>query len=159
MKKFLKWIFYVFVGLMVIGYFAGKNDDTKTSSSTSQASQSSSANASENAEESPPQKPIYQTTARKLFNDYEENEVAVDEQLKGKVVAVTGIVQSIDKDFTDSIIISLKTDNEFMPARLKMKDSQKAAAIALKKGKQVVIVCENMSRIIGAPSGRNCSFN
>jgi len=159
MKKLLKWIFYVFVGLMVIGYFAGKNDDTKTSSSTSQASQSSSANASENAEESPPQKPIYQTTARKLFNDYEENEVAVDEQLKGKVVAMTGIVQSIDKDFTDSIIISLKTDNEFMPARLKMKDSQKAAAIALKKGKQVVIVCENMSRIIGAPSGRNCSFN
>ncbi|MBD8157095.1 hypothetical protein IFU23_03100 [Pantoea agglomerans] len=159
MKKFLKWIFYVFVGLMVIGYFAGRNDDTKTSSSTSQASQSSSANASENAEESPTQKPIYQTTARKLFNDYEENEVAVDEQLKGKVVAMTGIVQSIDKDFTDSIIISLKTDNEFMPARLKMKDSQKAAAIALKKGKQVVIVCENMSRIIGAPSGRNCSFN
>jgi len=159
MKKFLKWIFYVFVGLMVIGYFAGKNDDTKTSSSTSQASQSSSANASENAEESPTQKPIYQTTARKLFNDYEENEVAVDEQLKGKVVAMTGIVQSIDKDFTDSIIISLKTDNEFMPARLKMKDSQKAAAIALKKGKQVVIMCENMSRIIGAPSGRNCSFN
>ncbi|MEN4561959.1 OB-fold protein [Pantoea agglomerans] len=159
MKKFLKWIFYVFVGLMVIGYFAGKNDDTKTSSSTSQASQSSSANASENAEESPTQKPIYQTTARKLFNDYEENEVAVDEQLKGKIVAMTGIVQSIDKDFTDSIIISLKTDNEFMPARLKMKDSQKAAAIALKKGKQVVIMCENMSRIIGAPSGRNCSFN
>lgn len=159
MKKFLKWIFYVFVGLMVIGYFAGKNDDTKTSSSTSQATQSSSLKASEDAEESPPQKTVYQTTARKLFNDYDENEVAVDEQLKGKIVAVTGIVQSIDKDFTDSIIISLKTDNQFMPARMDMKDSQKATAMSLKKGKQVVIVCEKMSRLMGAPSGRNCTFN
>lgn len=104
-------------------------------------------------------KTVYQTTARKLFNDYDENEVAVDERLKGKIVAVTGIVQSIDKDFTDSIIISLKTDNQFMPARMDMKDSQKAKAMSLKKGKQVVIVCEKMSRLMGAPSGRNCTFN
>jgi len=138
---------------MVIGYFAGKNEDKKTSSSSTQA------NVSTSAEASPSQKTVYQTTARKLFNDYDENEVAVDEQLKDKVVAVTGIVQSIDKDFTDSIIISLKTDNQFMPARMDMKDSQKATAMSLKKGKQVVIVCEKMSRIVGAPSGRNCTFN
>ncbi|PIF21779.1 OB-fold protein [Candidatus Pantoea floridensis] len=159
MKKVLKWILYIFVGLMVIGYFAGKNEDGNTSSSSTQSSQSASVAEATPVKASPPQKPVYQTTARKLFNDYEENEVAVDEQLKGKIVAMTGVVQSIDKDFTDSIIISLKTDNEFMPARLEMKDSQKAAAIALKKGKQVVIVCEKMSRIIGAPSGRNCTFN
>ncbi|MEB5708339.1 OB-fold protein [Pantoea anthophila] len=159
MKKILKWILYIFVGLMVIGYFAGKNEDGNTTSSSTESNQPQSVSQNPPAKTSPPQKPIYQTTARKLFNDYEENEVAVDEQLKGKLVAMTGIVQSIDKDFTDSIIISLKTDNEFMPARLEMKDSQKSAAIALKKGKQVVIVCEKMSRIIGAPSGRNCSFN
>jgi len=153
MKKFFKWIFYVFVVLMVIGYFAGKNDDKKTSSSSSQANESTSAKASSS------QKTVYQTTARKLYNDYDENEVAVDEQLKGKDVAVTGIVQSIDKDFTDSIIISLKTDNQFMPARMDMKDSQKTTAMSLKKGNQVVIVCEKMSRIVGAPSGRDCTFN
>ena len=159
MKKVLKWILYIFVGLMVIGYFAGKKEDGNTSTNSAQASQSTSVANASPAEAPPPQKPVYQTTARKLFNDYDENEVAVDEQLKGKLVAVTGIVQSIDKDFTDSIIINLKTDNQFMPARMDMKDSQKAAAIALKKGKQVVIVCEKMSRLIGAPSGRNCTFN
>ncbi|MCX0116691.1 OB-fold putative lipoprotein, partial [Escherichia coli] len=46
---------------------------------------------------------MYNTTARQLFKEYEENEVATDEQLKGKLIAVRGIVQSIDKDFTDSI--------------------------------------------------------
>lgn len=159
MKKLLKWIFYIFVGLMVIGYFADKNEDGNTSTSSTQVSQPKSAASTSSAVASQPQKTVYQTTARKLFNDYDENEVAVDEQLKGKLVAVTGIVQSIDKDFTDSIIISLKTDNQFMPARMDMKDSQKAAAIALKKGKQVVIVCAKMSRLIGAPSGRNCIFD
>lgn len=159
MKKFFKWVFYVFVGLIVIGYIAGKNDDTNGSSTSSQANQSTPVAEAAPTETSPPQKPVYQTTARKLFNDYDENEVAVDEQLKGKIVSVTGIVQSIDKDFTNSIIISLKTDNQFMPARMDMKDSQKTTAMSLKKGKQVVIVCERMSRIVGAPSGSNCVFN
>ncbi|WP_261467553.1 OB-fold putative lipoprotein [Serratia fonticola] len=57
-------------------------------------------------------------TANKLFNAYEENEVAMDEQMKEKLIAVTGIVQSIDKDFTGSVVIHLKTNNQFMPGKL-----------------------------------------
>ncbi|WP_147198376.1 hypothetical protein [Pantoea sp. CCBC3-3-1] len=157
MKKFFRWVFYVVVALILIGFFVGKDENASSSGSTSQATSSNSAAQAEAT--SAPQKPVYETTARKLFNAYEENEVATDEALKGKRVAVTGIVQSIDKDFTNSIIISLKTDNQFMAARMEMKDSQKAAAMSLKKGNQVVIVCEKMSRIIGAPSGRDCTFN
>lgn len=155
MKKFFRWIFYIVGALILIGFFFGKDKDAASGS----ASQATSTNSAEQSIIDPaPQKPVYQTTARKLFNAYDENEVAMDEELKGKLVAVTGIVQSIDKDFTDSIIISLKTDNQFMPARMNMKDSEKAAAMSLKKGKQVVIVCERMSRIIGTPSGHDCTF-
>lgn len=154
MKKFFKWVLYIFIGLIVIGYIAGKNEDTNDSSNATQTAQSAEA-----PQPVKPKKEVYQTTARKLFNAYDENEVATDEEIKGKLVAVTGIVQSIDKDFTDSIIISLKTDNEFMPARMEVKDSEKSTALTLKKGKQVVIVCERMSRIVGAPSGRSCVFN
>lgn len=159
MKKVLRWVFYIFIGLMVIGYFADKKEGGNTSSNSTQASHSESAANATAAEAVPSRKSLYQTTARKLFNEYDENEVAVDEKIKDKLVAVTGIVQSIDKDFTDSIIISLKTDNEFMPARMDMKDSEKATAMGLKKGKQVMIICERMSRIVGAPSGRKCVFN
>lgn len=157
MKKFFRWVFYIFIGLIVLGYIAGKDEKSNSSTSSSQSATTSSASQTEDTPA--PEKAVYQTTARKLFNAYEENEVATDEELKDKLVAVTGIVQSIDKDFTDSIIISLKTDNQFMSARMEMKDSEKAAAMSLKKGKQVVIVCERMSRIVGAPSGRNCKFN
>lgn len=67
------------------------------------------------------------------FKAYEENEVATDENMKGKLISVNGVVQSIDKDFTDSIIIGLQTDNQFMPARMEMENSEKATAVALKK--------------------------
>lgn len=147
MKKLFKWILYIFIALTVLGYIASKNDKTSSDSSSS-ASQAESA----------PQKEVFSTTARQLFKAYDENEVATDENMKGKLVAVKGIVQSIDKDFTDSIIISFQTDNQFMPARMEMDDSEKSAAIALKKGQQVTVICERMSRVIGAPSGRDCVF-
>lgn len=156
MKKFFKWVFYIFIALIVIGYLAGKDEKNSSSANSSQENPTAPVHHSEEAVAS--KKAVYQTTARKLFNAYEENEVATDEEIKGQLVSVTGIVQSIDKDFTDSIIISLKTDNQFMPARMDMKDSQKAAAMSLKKGKQVVIVCEKMSRLVGVPSGRGCVF-
>ncbi len=146
MKKLLKWILYIFIGLVIIGYFAGNNDKGSNSSYSS------------DTEAAAPQKEIYNTTARQLFKEYEENEVATDEQLKGKLIAVRGIVQSIDKDFTNSIIIKFRTENEFMPARMEMQDSEKSTAAALKKGEQVTVICEKMSRIVGSPSGRNCVF-
>lgn len=101
---------------------------------------------------------IYKTTATELFSDYEKNEVNTDEKIKGKVVEISGSVQSIDKDFTDSIIIKLKTSNEFMPARLRIDDSQKQNAMMLNKGDEVTLRCQKMSRIMGSPSGRDCKF-
>jgi len=147
MKKLLKWIFYIFIAFMVLGYIASKNDKSSPSSASNTE-----------AVEPAPQKEVFQTTARQLFKAYDENEVATDENMKGKLVAVKGIVQSIDKDFTDSIIISFQTDNQFMPARMEMQDSEKASAIALKKGQQVTVICDRMSRVVGAPSGRDCVF-
>lgn len=78
--------------------------------------------------------------------------------MKGKLISVNGVVQSIDKDFTDSIIIGLQTDNQFMPARMEMENSEKATAVALKKGQQVTVICKKMIRVMGAPSGRDCIF-
>lgn len=54
---------------------------------------------------------------------YDENEVAADEKIAGWKVEVTGVVQSIDKDFTGSIVVLLKSDNNFMPARFGMEET------------------------------------
>lgn len=155
MKKFFKWVLYIIVALVVIGYFADdKKDSTANTANTSNTSTSSESTPAVAA----PAKEVYKTTANALFKDYDDNEVAADEKMKGKTIEVSGTVQSIDKDFTDSIIVRLKTSNEFLPAMMGIQDSEKSTALALKKGQKVVITCERMTRVMGAPSGRDCVF-
>jgi hypothetical protein len=106
----------------------------------------------------PVPKEVVKISAGQLFAAYEDNEVATDERLKGKIVEVSGTVQAIDKDAFDNILINLKTSNQFMPAHMKMDDGEKAKAIALKKGAKVAIQCQKMIRMIGTPYGSDCQF-
>lgn len=106
-----------------------------------------------------PSKEIVSYTAVQLSKAYEENEVATDEALKGKLVNITGRVQSIDKDYSDSIIVKLRTLNEYMPASMDITDKQKALAASLRKGDKISITCEKMSRLVGEPYGRDCVIN
>lgn len=105
-----------------------------------------------------PKKPkeVYKTTARQLFKDYDRNEVATDEAMKGKAVAVLGIIQSIDKGFTGSISIKFKTDNQFLPARMSVSDKQKSFISTLKPGDKIEVLCDKMERLVGSPSGSDC---
>lgn len=147
MKSFLKWAGIVVAGLFVIGIFAGggKKDGGKESAPPESAT-------------SKQQKEIINISSVELFKSYEENEVATDERLKGKVVQVSGTVQAIDKDAFDNIIVNFSTQNEFMPTHMKMGDTEKQAAIELKKGKKTTIQCQKMARIMGSPYGSECVF-
>lgn len=100
----------------------------------------------------------YSTSAMQLFRDYDENEVATAQQLKGKVVEVTGRVQSIDKDVFDHVLVKLRTSNEFMSATMVMGDSEAAKAAALRKGDSTVVRCGEMQRMMGSPYGSGCVF-
>lgn len=100
----------------------------------------------------------YEISAKKLFADYEANEVAMDERIGKRPVLVSGSVSSIDKDFLNNIVISLNTSNPFMPARFSMEDSEKDKSMAISKGKSVKIICKQVSRIMGSPSGNDCVF-
>lgn len=146
MKSVLKWVGIAFVGLIIIGMFAGGNDKNG-----GQSGSSSDAPASKVRE-------LVKISSSELFKAYEDNEVATDERLKGKDVLVSGTVQSIDKDAFDNIVVTFRTSNEFMPARMQMKDSEKATAVSLKKGVKSAVQCQKMSRIIGSPAGSDCVF-
>ncbi|PLI44067.1 hypothetical protein B6J47_29365 [Klebsiella pneumoniae] len=102
---------------------------------------------------------IYRTTAKALTAMYDENEVAADDKIGGRKVEVKGVVQSIDKDFTGSVVVLLQSGNEFMPARFGMEETEKNKAASLRKGQTVSILCEKMMFLIGSPSGSRCRFN
>ncbi|WP_205746367.1 OB-fold protein [Dyella amyloliquefaciens] len=145
-------VILVLLALGVVGAIVGDRD--KPASTTETHSSPSPA---------PPEEPIprqvTKVTANQLFNAYNANEVATDEGMKGTDVEVTGQVQEVAKDFTDSVVISLATSNEFMPARMSMEESERAQAATLKPGMTVAIVCPRMRRIMGSPAGSKCRFS
>jgi tRNA_anti-like len=97
--------------------------------------------------------------ARKLWSDYEANEVAADARYKDKILRVTGVVASIDKDFLDNIIIHLRSPNEFMNTMAKLEESETSKAAALSKGTKVELLCKCKGRLLGSPNLDDCTVN
>jgi len=97
-------------------------------------------------------------TATKLFNDYHANEVSADDEYKGRRLLVTGIVNSIDKDLTGSIIVRLTTSNQFMSVDADMRDSQKSNAATLSRGQKVSVSCTGAGMVIGSPQLSDCAL-
>jgi len=57
------------------------------------------------------QRARFYVSAKRLYQDYESNEVAADEKYKGRVIVVSGVVENIGKDIMDTMYISLDTGN------------------------------------------------
>lgn len=149
-KKTLEGIFgLVLIGIIIWWLWPNKKPDAVSIAHAPPAQQEP---------KSSPDKEIYQTTARHLFAEYEQNEVATDERIKDKKVILLGVIQAINKNAFNTIVVNLYTNNQFMPAMMGMNDSVKARVLNLKKGDKVAITCESISRIMGSPSGANCMF-
>jgi hypothetical protein len=100
--------------------------------------------------------PVYPMTATRLFQEYETNEVAADVKMRGKLLLIRGFVQSIDKDFTDSIIVRLRTSNNFQTVNLAINPGRETLLAQLQKGDDVDISCTKMIRILTSPTGSDC---
>jgi TonB family protein len=97
-------------------------------------------------------------TAPKLWADYHANEVAADNIYKGKQLLVKGVVTSINKDFTDSVYLSLSTLNEFESVHADIKSDYVAEAANLSIGQVVTVNCAGGGMIMASPILRDCSI-
>ena len=97
-------------------------------------------------------------SAFRLFSDYESNEVAADARYKGRALAVSGTVQSVDKDLLDDIIVVLQSPNMFMGVHASLKASESQAAANLTKGERVVVLCQGEGRVIGIANLSDCTL-
>lgn len=95
-------------------------------------------------------------SAQQLHADYHKNEVAADDKYKGKLVRVSGTVQSIDKDAFGSMIVRLATGNQFEAVMATMQDGAKTKVASMAKGQAVTLNCEGAGAVIGSPSLRDC---
>jgi hypothetical protein len=104
----------------------------------------------------PNKRAVLRMSAEELYREYDANEVATDAKIGKARIEVTGTVRSIDKDFTNDVVVHLDTGDQFGSAGLTLNKSEESKAIALAKGEHVVITCDHMQRILSSPQGSDC---
>lgn len=96
-------------------------------------------------------------SSKKLQSEYEKNEVAADQQYKGKLISVSGTVKSIDKSFGNTILIGLNGgQNPFIYPRAIMSGGYENWVGNLKKGDDIGMVCTVNGMTVGSASIGNC---
>ena len=140
------WIVTAILGFIVIGMVTGGNDGT--SNRVSSASTPAAAAA-----------PPISVSAVELARAYERNEAAADAAYKGRLLQVTGVVDSIDKDLFDNTVVHLDGVNTFLSVAAQLEESEEQQAIALRKGQTVTVLCRGDSEVIGAPRLDECTFH
>ena len=85
-----------------------------------------------------PETPVdIEVSARKLFADYQANEIAADETYNGKVLQVSGTIRDIGNDLLDNAYISIAGDQYFGDVQCFIAD--KAVVAKLRKGSFVTV--------------------
>ncbi len=94
-------------------------------------------------------------SAKKLFKQYEDNEVLADKRYKDKYFYVEGVISDIGKDILDDIYVVLKTDNIMFGVQCYIDDEELVAQ--LKKGMKVTFhgKCDGL---LGSVGMKDCSL-
>lgn len=85
-------------------------------------------------------------TASELIQAYTNNEVEADRRFKGKVISVSGVVDSIGKDILDTPYVTLSSSNAVRRVQAMFKRADEGLLAKLSKGGNVTIRgrCEGM---------------
>jgi hypothetical protein len=126
------WVMLLFV-LFVISSLnhteeTTKHANTATETETVQPSQT------------PTQAPSYTLSAKQLADDYEANAVAADAKYKGKIVVVSGTIDSIGKDIMDQAYIVLDRGERILGGvRCMFAKEEEPSVARLSKGQYVSV--------------------
>jgi hypothetical protein len=94
-------------------------------------------------------------TAQKFEADYDANEIAADAKYKGRRFLLSGVIESINKDFTDEGFLTLRSGSlTGVQAALNQRGMQNAGS--LQRGEKIDLVCHSSSRVIGSAIAGDC---
>jgi hypothetical protein len=102
--------------------------------------------------------PVIDVDAFTLWRDYDANEVAADNAYRRKRLAVTGVVDSIEKTVFDTAYLQLRAPNPYQSTTAHMERRSLEQVAALSKGMRVTLLCTGNGRTLGSPSLADCTF-
>lgn len=159
MKKVLKWVGIIFVGLLVIGFTIDALKSPEQRVAEIKAREQQQAKQDEDKRENARQEmaALPAITANDIVAAYGENTVAADQQFKDKKFKISGIVSDINTDlFGDPYITLSGGDNQFTEPHFGFEKSEAAQLANLKKGAMVTLVCIGKGDVAKTPMSGSC---
>lgn len=101
--------------------------------------------------------PAMAITADELYAAYDSNEVAADQRFKGRLVQVSGVVESVDSGISDEPIVSLAA-GDYGIGSVYAYGLESNVAATLSKGQGVSLSCTANGELLGTPALRDCSL-
>jgi tRNA_anti-like len=100
---------------------------------------------------------VFRTNVEQLYQDYDENEVAIQSKIGDSPVRVSGIVAEINEDTSGRPVVTLHTGSDNR-ADMLLTDDQRSAAAQLSKEEAVEIQCNKMQRVAARLHGSGCAL-
>jgi tRNA_anti-like len=100
-------------------------------------------------------RPVYETTAEQLYQDYSANVVAIQTKIGARLVRLSGSIAEIDLDVTGRPIVKLWTSKD-SSAAMTLTEDQRGTAAQLAKGETVEIECDKIARRDASLEGSDC---
>ena len=145
-KKWWVWVIAVVVIGAIAGGGGGKDEKTANNNQPS-TSTSSNANTGDNetkTEATPTPEPkdeVIEVDYKKLHSDYMDNPISADKEYKGKLLKVTGNVDSIDREISQATYITFNLDQFGLETiRMTFKRSEEDKVASLSKGQSVTVI-------------------
>jgi len=95
-------------------------------------------------------------TAAELWSAYARDATAADRKFRDRSVLVTGIVQSIERDYEGSMVARLSTGDAFDTVNARLATRDDPTMIGVIKGRSVSLLCVGRGTLLGAPQLGGC---
>lgn len=150
-------VLLVLVTFILIGIFGA---DPKPANTTSPATLSIRRPLVDTpvADAAPAEPPPATITARELYRAYDANEAAAQRRFGDRPLTVTGVIKSIELDYSDEPFLTLATGEMLATVRAELARAQQAKADGLRKGQSVKLTCASVSELMGSPQLKDCSI-
>lgn len=178
MKKSLKWVYISLIVVFFIGILANHNSDSESSLSLSTTTGKPKGYTLQSREalildylieddmaafldggDTMLSKGMLSVDAIDVARAYSDNQVAADQQYFKKTLLLSGKIESINSGLGNEPYVSLRGVNQFLLPQVQFHKANVEKISLLKRGGQMVLVCEGSGAIAGTPMFKNCQFS
>lgn len=153
MKKILKWVGIIFVGIMVLGAIGGSKGGGTEKSSTGNNN-----SITESKAEPTTTPEVLKVDTKAFIAEFDKNQLAAEEKYKGKMVELTAYVGNISEDILGNPFLSLNPTVEkyYLGTNIQCVFKEKSQLTSLANGQKVTVEGKADNQSLGIIGIKDC---